>query len=62
VESLKVGMNSSDVSAILGKPNFAQKGVSEIWKYKYSPNLIGDVVFYQGKVITWVSPKLAIED
>lgn len=44
MESLKVGMNSSDVSAILGKPNFAQKGVSEIWKYKYSPNLIGDVV------------------
>ncbi len=61
-ESLKVGMTPSDVSAILGKPNFAQKGVSEIWKYKYSPNLIGDVVFYQGKVITWVSPKLAIED
>ncbi len=59
---LKVGMSKDQVLSILGKPKFIKKGISVIWRYSYTKEHFGDVIFYKGKVITWLPPTITLEE
>ena len=53
--SLKVGMNASQVLAVLGAPVKVIKGVNTLWYY---PNLYGGFVSFdeKGKLTAWNEP------
>ncbi len=59
---LKVGMSKDQVLSILGKPKLIKKGISVIWRYSYNKEHFGDVIFYKGKVITWLPPTITLEE
>ncbi len=59
---LKIGMSKAEVISILGKPKFIKKGISEIWRYSYTKEHFGDVIFYRNKVITWLPPTISLEE
>ncbi len=61
-KELKVGMSREEVRSLLGKPKLIKKGISEIWRYNYTNDRFGDVVFYDGKVITWLEPVITLYD
>jgi len=59
---LKIGMSQDQVLSILGKPKLIKKGISVIWRYSYNKEHFGDVIFYKGKVITWLPPTITLEE
>ncbi len=59
---LKMGMAKTEVKSILGKPRYIKKGISEIWRYSYTKDNFGDVIFYKNKVITWLPPTISLEE
>ncbi len=61
-KELKRGMTKDEVRALLGKPRLIKKGITEIWRYNYTSDRFGDVVFYNGKVITWLEPVITLYD
>ncbi len=61
-KELKTGMTKAEVRALLGKPKLIKKGITEIWRYSYTSDRFGDVVFYDGKVITWLEPVITLYD
>ncbi len=61
-KELKVGMSKNEVRSLLGKPKIVRKGITEIWRYNYTSDRFGDVVFYKGKVITWLEPVITLYD
>ncbi len=61
-KELRAGMTKEEVRALLGKPKLIKKGISEIWRYNYTNERFGDVVFYNGRVITWLEPVITLYD
>ena len=61
-KELKQGMTKEEVRALLGKPKLIKKGISEIWRYNYTSDRFGDVVFYKGRVVTWLEPVITLYD
>jgi anti-sigma factor RsiW len=61
-KSLKVGMSKDQVVSLLGKPRLVKRGISEIWRYSYTKEHFGDVIFYKNKIITWLPPTIELEE
>ncbi len=61
-KELKKGMTKAEVRSLLGKPKLIKKGISEIWRYNYTSERFGDVVFYKDRVVTWLEPVITLHD
>ena len=61
-KALKTGMSKAQVLSLLGKPRLVKKGISEIWRYNYTKEHFGDVIFYKNKIITWLPPTIELEE
>ena len=55
-------MSKAQVLSLLGKPRLVKKGISEIWRYNYTKEHFGDVIFYKNKIITWLPPTIELEE